>query len=231
VSLTDIRPDLKNKLSQILENKNLGHTSSGRGYALDFNINKIPYTISEIANQKQKKYNHFILEIGSGWGEFTLENAKLHPKSFILALEKKKHRIIHCIKEQKKQNLNNINWMIVDVTWFFKNLFKEKSFDRIIMNFPDPWPKTRHQKHRFMSEEMIDTLSRISKKNAILEFATDYWPYMEETFFMLENSDSWKNIHGKGLLLSKVKNRPVSHFESLKKSEGENIYHLQMIKQ
>ena len=49
--------------------------------------------------------------------------------------------------------------------------------------FPDPWPKTRHHKRRFLQMEMLDSLARVLKPGAELRFATDdkgYLPYALE---------------------------------------------------
>lgn len=44
---------------------------------------------------------------------------------------------------------------------------------RVFILFPDPWPKTRHHKRRFLSVEMLDRLARVMREGAELRFATD----------------------------------------------------------
>jgi len=39
--------------------------------------------------------------------------------------------------------------------------------------FPDPWPKSRHHKRRFIQTNMLDTLARVMKPGAELRFASD----------------------------------------------------------
>jgi tRNA (guanine-N7-)-methyltransferase len=59
----------------------------------------------------------------------------------------------------------------------------EKSLGRFFILFPDPWPKTRHHKRRFIQTAMLDTLARLLKPGAELRFATDdksYLPYALE---------------------------------------------------
>jgi len=49
----------------------------------------------------------------------------------------------------------------------------DASLSRIFILFPDPWPKTRHHKRRFIQVEMLDRLARVMTQGAELRFATD----------------------------------------------------------
>ena len=59
----------------------------------------------------------------------------------------------------------------------------DASLGRFFLLFPDPWPKTRHHKRRFLQIAMLDELARVLKPGAELRFATDdksYLPYALE---------------------------------------------------
>ena len=180
--------------------------------------------------RKYPGYAHYILEIGSGWGEFAIALAKKQPDHLILALEKKKKRVLRAEKRQKSESIQNIKWMILDVSWFFDGVFGQDSFERVIINFPDPWPKKRHRKHRLMNEGLVKSLTRITSKKAMLEFASDSWSYMEESLRTLENSASWKNKNGRGVVLKEVPGRIESFYEILQKKDGKNAYYLEFEK-
>lgn len=57
----------------------------------------------------------------------------------------------------------------------------DASLGRVFVLFPDPWPKTRHHKRRFLQSEMLDTLARVMKPDAELRFASDDAPLVEYT--------------------------------------------------
>jgi tRNA (guanine-N7-)-methyltransferase len=57
----------------------------------------------------------------------------------------------------------------------------DASLGRIFILFPDPWPKTRHHKRRFIQSEMLDALARVMKQGAELRFASDDAPLFEYT--------------------------------------------------
>jgi tRNA (guanine-N7-)-methyltransferase len=52
------------------------------------------------------------------------------------------------------------------------------TLDRLFVLFPDPWPKTRHHKRRFIQTEMLGELARVMKSGAELRFATDDQGYL-----------------------------------------------------
>ena len=52
------------------------------------------------------------------------------------------------------------------------------SVGRVFILFPDPWPKTRHHKRRFIQTETLDELARVMKPGAELRFATDDPSYL-----------------------------------------------------
>lgn len=218
--------EIADKLAKLLEKKAIarlvaaGKNITGSEFALDFSRAQTPYDIAALFPD----YNRYVLEIGSGWGEFALASAQSHPQTLWLALEKKKKRVLRCLKKQKLTQIPNIRWMVLDSEWFFKGLFQANSFDKVVINFPDPWPKKRHHKHRFFHENFLRELTRICKRGAILEFATDYWNYMEESVRLLESSTNWQNAEGLGVILSRIEGRPVTYFQSLKQSEKENVY-------
>lgn len=217
---------LQKKLIWLLERKSIANMKKevkGKKLAFDFFYKNTPYSLAKLF----PFFSSYVLEIGSGWGEFTLESAKQNPQNFYMALEKKKKRVLRCLAKQESKQLKNIRWMVMDLEWFFDGLFCEDSFDLVVINFPDPWPKARHHKHRFFNEEFLTVLQKITKPKARLEFATDYYDYMEQVVLILENSRLWKNQHGQGVVLSKIDSRPQSYFEVLKREENENVYFIQ----
>jgi len=54
----------------------------------------------------------------------------------------------------------------------------EASLSRVFILFPDPWPKTRHHKRRFIQMQMLDELARVMIKGAEFRFATDDKSYL-----------------------------------------------------
>ncbi|HEY0281386.1 MAG TPA: tRNA (guanine(46)-N(7))-methyltransferase TrmB, partial [Rhizomicrobium sp.] len=57
----------------------------------------------------------------------------------------------------------------------------DASLGRVFLLFPDPWPKTRHHKRRFVQTAMLDALARVMKQGAELRIASDDAAYVEWT--------------------------------------------------
>jgi tRNA (guanine-N7-)-methyltransferase len=80
------------------------------------------------------------------------------------------------------QPLNNVRLYEGDGRDILETL-PEASLSRFFLLFPDPWPKTRHHKRRFLQMETLDLLAKVMKPGAELRFATDdksYLPYALE---------------------------------------------------
>ena len=211
-------PSIEKKLATILKKR-----SFSSPYVIPFNQISFPIDI----RSQYPGYLNYILEIGSGWGEFAIYLAKKSSDNIIFALEKKKKRVINAEKSQKKESLQNIRWMIIDINWFFDKIFYRDSFDQIIINFPDPWPKKKHHKHRFMNEALVRSLNFITKKGALFEFVSDSWSYIEEAISFLEKSEYWSNKYGEGVVLREITERMCTFYEKIQKKNGQNIYYLQ----
>jgi len=220
MSLVFDRPELFDKLTGILERKSNITNALIKEKIIPFKTSDFPLVL----NENYPQFKKFAIEIGSGWGEFTLANAQDHPDVLTIALEKKKHRITRSAKHQIKREIENVRWMIIDIGWYFEGVFLEKQFDKITINFPDPWPKAKHHKHRFIKPDMVTELSRIAKPGGILEYGTDYWPYMESGLTLLEDSGYWENLFSPRTVRPYIPERPISFFQELKKEEGENVY-------
>ena len=69
----------------------------------------------------------------------------------------------------------------------------DASLGRVFVLFPDPWPKTRHHKRRFLQMETLDQLARVLKPGAELRFASDDSGYVEWTLerFMAHAAFEW----------------------------------------
>ncbi len=141
--------------------------------------------------------------------------------------KKKLARVIASAKMQQRGKIANIRYLVLDVAWFFDGIFAAGQFDEILINFPDPWPKARHHKHRFISPKLTAELARICRPGAKLTFATDDYAYTREAARVLEKSALWKNTQGAYMARSELAGRPPSYFEQLHRDEGALIYFLQ----
>jgi tRNA (guanine-N7-)-methyltransferase len=122
------------------------------------------------------------LEVGFGAGEHLAWQAAQHPQVGLIGAEPYQMGMAKLLTKLEEIQLNNVRLFEGDGFDIIQAL-PDASLGRFFLLFPDPWPKTRHHKRRFLQMEMLDNLFRVLKPGAELRFATDdksYLPYALE---------------------------------------------------
>ncbi len=117
------------------------------------------------------------LETGYGAGEHLLWQATEHPRTGLIGAEPYEagtSKLLSKLVEGAPRNLKIYEGDVRDII----DALPDASIGRFFILFPDPWPKTRHHKRRFIQMEMLDHLARILKPAAELRFASDDAGYL-----------------------------------------------------
>jgi len=117
------------------------------------------------------------LEVGYGAGEHLLWQAKAHPRIGMIGAEPYISGTAKLLSKLEHETLANIRLYEDDARDIIDAL-PAASIGRFFLLFPDPWPKTRHHKRRFLQMEMLDHLARVLKPSAELRFASDDAGYL-----------------------------------------------------
>lgn len=121
--------------------------------------------------------NEIWLEVGFGAGEHLIWQAKEHPDIGLIGAEPYEMGVAKILTKLEENPMNNVRLFEGDGRDLIEAL-PDQSLDRFFLLFPDPWPKTRHHKRRFLQTEMLDELARVLKQGAELRFATDDKSYL-----------------------------------------------------
>jgi len=122
------------------------------------------------------------LEVGFGAGEHLVWQAKTHPQVGLIGAEPYEMGVAKLLTKLEESNLNTVRIFEGDGRDIIENL-PDGCLSRFFLLFPDPWPKTRHHKRRFLQMGMLDQLARVMRPSGELRFATDdktYLPYALE---------------------------------------------------
>jgi len=167
--------------SLTIKQKNL-FTNLGK-YKLDFSLLK-----------KDKKYkgSKLFLEIGFGSGDIIYKQAKLNPNDLFIGVEYYRKGITQLIEKIENNNIENIKILHGDARKILMGI-PDAVFDEIWLFFPDPWPKNRHEKRRFIQLDMIDILASKIKKDGKLLISSDDKNYIAWTLSLLfmKNCFNW----------------------------------------
>ena len=120
------------------------------------------------------------LEVGFGGGEHLLEQARANPRVGLIGAEPYEAGVANCCRSIDGRPPPNIRIHEGDARDIMEAL-PDASLGRVFILFPDPWPKTRHHKRRFVQTEMLDALARVMKPGAELRFASDDAGYVDWT--------------------------------------------------
>ena len=128
------------------------------------------------------------LEIGFGAGEHLLALARANPHIGLIGAEPYEAGVAKLLSKislspkggERQGEGANIRIHEGDARQIIEAL-PDDCLGCVIILFPDPWPKTRHHKRRFIQMEMLDQFARILKSGAELRFASDDAGYAEWT--------------------------------------------------
>ena len=122
------------------------------------------------------------LEVGFGAGEHLVWQAEHHPGVGLIGCEPYINGVAKCLAHIERTGVSNVR-LFTDDARFVMQALPPQSLSRAFVLFPDPWPKTRHHKRRFVQRSNLDVLARLLRPGAELRLATDdpsYLPWMVE---------------------------------------------------
>lgn len=122
------------------------------------------------------------LEVGFGAGEHLVWQAERQPGVGLIGCEPFINGVAKCLAHIERTGVGNVR-LFTDDARFVMAALPPQSLARVFVLFPDPWPKTRHHKRRFVQRPHLDVLARLMKPGAELRLATDdpsYLPWMVE---------------------------------------------------
>jgi tRNA (guanine-N7-)-methyltransferase len=116
------------------------------------------------------------VEIGCGNGHFLAEYGASHPSSALLGVEIKTKRCLKASLKLERLGLTNA-WILRATAEQVLDRLPDGAVTCFHIYFPDPWPKARHRRRRFLRWENLEELARTLSPGGELRFATDFFDY------------------------------------------------------
>ena len=121
-----------------------------------------------------------VLEIGYGGGEHLARQAAANPNTGFIGCEVFSGGIAKMLEAIDAAGLRNVRLFTDDALKLLVKL-PDASLAGAYLLYPDPWPKTRHHKRRFVSPTTLGELARVLRPGAVFRFATDIEDYANWT--------------------------------------------------
>lgn len=166
------------------------------------------------------------MEIGFGGGEHLIHRAQENPTTGFIGVEPFVNSMAKLITRVEDLGLKNIRVYDDDATQVLDWL-PEASVGRIDLLYPDPWPKRKHWKRRFVSQVNLDRFHRVLKPGGVFCFASDIDTYVNWTLihcrdhggfaWQAEQSSDW---------LTPFAGWPGTRYENKARREGRSSAYL-----
>lgn len=141
------------------------------------------------------------LEIGFGAGEHLAATAAANPEAGVIGCEPFINGMARALSLIAEAQLANVRLHFGDAADVIGWL-PDAALARVDLLYPDPWPKRRHWKRRFIQDESVAALARVLAAGGEFRFATDWPDYAAWTLERLlrsrgftwtaERADDWR---------------------------------------
>ena len=162
------------------------------------------------------------VEFCSGNGSWIIEKATRFPELNWVAVEKRFDRVQKIWAKKEIFSLHNLLIVYGEAALFTTQYLPDRGVSEVYINFPDPWPKLRHAKHRLIQPPFVLQLERVLSDTGKVTIVTDDPDYREQveremTPLFARTEAVASHFAGYG----------TSFFEELWRGKGKEISYLQ----
>jgi tRNA (guanine-N7-)-methyltransferase len=120
------------------------------------------------------------IEIGSGKGTFLLGQGRARPDVNFLGIEWARKYYLYAVDRIGRWGLTNVKFIRTDAVDFIVRFIGDRSVACYHIYYPDPWPKRRHHKRRFICARNLEHFIRTLSSGGTIQIATDHAGYFEQ---------------------------------------------------
>lgn len=170
--------------------------------------------------------NQIHIEIGCGKGGFIAGMAKQNPDINYVAIERYENVLVLAMEKIFREKIDNVLFISGDAM-LLEEYFDEGEFERIYLNFSDPWPKKKNAKRRLTHSGFLDIYKKLLKKGGGIFFKTDNRSLFEFSLNSFADADfKMRNItldlHNSGF-----EGNVMTEYEKKFSDEGMPIYRVE----
>jgi tRNA (guanine-N7-)-methyltransferase len=142
---------------------------------LDLGALALPLTAAEVFGRPCP----FELELGGGKGRFMLRWAEAHAEIGLLVVERARKYCLAAATTAARHGLGNVRTVVTTAEDLLFRCLAPGTLSAVHVYFPDPWPKKRHHKRRFVRPDNIARIADLLAPGGMLRVKTDHQQYAE----------------------------------------------------
>lgn len=159
------------------------------------------------------------IEIGTGYGEFMIDYCQKNPEVNFIGLDHRFKRSFALAKKLDKLEHKNFRYLRARGERL-EFMFQESEVQSVFYFFPDPWPKTRHNKKRLFQRPFLDACHKVLKPGGTLFVKTDHDGYFDWMLKHLKDDTRFEVL----LETRDLRNEYPEHFLSQFTTKFEKIF-------
>ena len=136
----------------------------------------------------------FTLEVGCGHGHYLTDYAAAHPGELCVGIDLLADRIERAQRKRDRARAANLHFIQAEARLFLSELPAPARIARLLLLFPDPWPKLRHHKHRILQSDFLSAVAERAAPECRFYFRTDFAPYLEDGRAALAGHPRWEMV-------------------------------------
>lgn len=164
------------------------------------------------------------LEIGFGNGDALRHMARIHPGVDFLGVEMHHPGVGRLLNGLAADGLDNVRVIQADAGELLRDHVGDGALARVLLLFPDPWPKKRHHKRRLVQPPFVAELARVLAPGGVLHLATDWDDYAAHVRAVLADSPAFEAAGGGPG--RRPPYRPRTRFEARGEERGHTVHDL-----
>ena len=153
------------------------------------------------------------LEIGFGNGSSLAEMAANEPDSDFIGIEVHRPGVGHLLMQLQERGLDNVRVFCADAVEVLEQTLADGSLQRVLLFFPDPWPKKKHHKRRIVQPGFVRLVARKLRPGGRFHLATDWQPYAEHILEVMQANTDFINLSPNGDYCERPEWRPHTKYE------------------
>lgn len=199
----------------------------------EFYVIEVPRLVADTSVDPEYRFDasavfgreaELVVEIGSGLGEAVVHAAAEHPERDFLAVEVYLPGLAQTIQRAAAKELTNLRVLQANAPEVLSSMIPAGSLTEVWTFFPDPWPKSRHEKRRLVTPSFAELVAGTLQSGGVWRLATD-WEHYAEQMLEVGNGSSLSNLHD--AWAPRFEGRVITSFEQKALLAGREIHDLE----